>query len=100
MKEFLSFGGLGMSGVCETGVCWVSLRKKHHLQENASKKARKVRACQRRCQPRREVVRKDSGGLKFSAVNYPDPETKRGKLLQIDGSKMKFPFGMAYFQGL
>ena len=38
-------------------------------------------------------MRNKSGGLKFSAVNYPDPETKRGKLLKIDGSKMNFPFG-------
>ena len=38
-------------------------------------------------------MRNKSGGLKFSAVNYPDLETKRGKLLKIDGSKMNFPFG-------
>ena len=26
MKEFLSYGGVGRPGVCETGVCWGSLR--------------------------------------------------------------------------
>ncbi len=26
VSEFLSFGALGMPGVCETGVCWGSLR--------------------------------------------------------------------------
>ena len=34
MKEFLSFGGLGRPGVCETGVCWGSLRMNHQNDDH------------------------------------------------------------------